>query len=92
MGDMSLFGAAVYAKKSDSLARGKVVQVTIDDETTTAIVRSEAPLEDTKQIRYGLEFIQPTEAFLDKITGVTENARRMLGEEVSEEQLWLRSS
>ena len=92
VGDLSLFGAGVYAKKSDKLARGKVVQVTIDKETTTAIIRSEIPSEDSKQIRYGLEFIQPTEEFLDKIREVTESARRLLGEEVVDNQLWLRSS
>lgn len=91
VGDLSLFGAAVYAKKSDKLARGKVVQVTIDDETTTAIIRSESESQDSKQVRYGLEFIQPTEEFLDKIRGITEHARKMLGEEVVDDQLWLRS-
>lgn len=90
--DLSMFGASVLAKKSDRLARGKVVQVTIDDQTTTAIVRSEIPNENSKQSRYGLEFIQPTDEFLDRIRHVTETARRIQGEDIREEQLWLRSS
>ncbi len=90
--DLSMFGASVYAKKSDKLARGKVVQVTIDDQTSTAIVRSEIASAESKQTRYGLEFIQPTEEFLDRIRQVTEAARRIQGEDIREEQLWLRSS
>lgn len=90
--DLSMFGASVFAKKSDRLARGKVVQVTIDDQTTTAIVRSEIKSDESKLTRYGLEFIQPTEEFLDRIRTVTETARRIQGEDIREEQLWLRSS
>lgn len=90
--DLSMFGASVYAKKSDNLARGKVVQVAINDETTTAIVRSENRNQETKRTRYGLEFIQPPEAFIDQIRELTESARRVSGEDVREEQLWLRSS
>ena len=90
--DLSMFGASVHAKKSDKLGRGKVVQVTINDETTTAIVRSEHEGDRDKRMRYGLEFIQPSEEFLDQIREVTENARRSQGEDVREEQLWLRTS
>ena len=70
--DLSMFGASVHAKKSDKLGRGKVVQVTINDETTTAIVRSEHEGDGDKLMRYGLEFIQPSEEFLDQIREVTE--------------------
>lgn len=90
--DLSMFGASVFAKKSDRLGRGKVVQVTINDETTTAIVRSERKDEESKRTRYGLEFIQPSDEFLEQVTLITEQVRRTLGEEVLEEQLWLRSS
>ena len=90
--DVSLFGAAVHAKKSDKLARGKVVQVTINDETTTAIVRSERKTNDAKSTRYGLEFIQPSENFLEQVRIITESSRQEGGEEVREEKLWLRTS
>lgn len=90
--DMSMFGASVYANKSDKIARGQVVEVAIGDEKTTAIVRSEKPGGDTKTLlRYGLEFIKPTDAFLAEVRLITETCRRMVGEDVSEEQLWLRS-
>lgn len=90
--DLSMFGASVVAKKSDRLGRGKVVQVTINDETTSAIVRSEQPAEDSKRIRYGLEFVQPSDEFLEHVNSITDDAKRNLGEDVLEEQLWLRSS
>jgi len=87
-----MFGASVYASKTDKLARGQVVEVTIGDEKTTAIVRSEKPGDSDKLLRYGLEFIKPTDEFLAEVRLITETCRRMVGEEVSEEQLWLRSS
>lgn len=87
-----MFGASVVAKKSDRLGRGKVVQVTLDNETTTAIVRSEKSIPDSKQLRYGLEFIQPSDEFLAKVTVLTEAARKNLGENVVDEALWLRTS
>lgn len=90
--DLSLFGASVHAKKSDKLARGKVVQVTVNDETTTAIVRSERESSDPKTTRYGLEFIQPSEKFLEQVQMVTEASRSTSGEAVREEQLWLRTT
>ncbi len=91
--DMSMFGASVYANKSDKLARGQVVEVSIGHEKTTAIVRSEKPGGDSKRLaRYGLEFIKPTEAFLAEVRLITETCRRIVGEDVGEEQLWLRSS
>ena len=89
--DLSLFGAAVHAKKSDKLARGKVVQVTVNDETTTAIVRSERMDEGEQNTRYGLEFIQPSENFLEQVSLITESSREDQGEAVREEQLWLRT-
>lgn len=91
--DMSMFGASVYANKSDKLARGQVVEVSIGREKTTAIVRSEKPAGDSKRLsRYGLEFIKPTDAFLAEVRLITETCRRIVGEDVGEEQLWLRSS
>jgi hypothetical protein len=90
--DLSMFGASVYASKSDKLARGQVVEVSIGYEKTTAIVRSEKPGESKRLGRYGLEFIKPTDEFLSEVRLITETCRRMVGEDVSEEQLWLRSS
>lgn len=91
--DMSMFGASVYANKSDKLARGQVVEVFIGHEKTTAIVRSEKPGGDSKRLaRYGLEFIKPTDEFLSEVRLITETCRRMVGEDVGHEQLWLRSS
>lgn len=90
--DMSMFGASVYANKSDKIARGQVVEVAIGRYKTTAIVRSEKPSGDAKTLlRYGLEFIQPTPEFLAEVRLITETCRRMVGEDVNEEQLWLRS-
>ena len=90
--DMSMFGASVYANKSDKLARGQVVEVLIGNEKTAAIVRSEKPGGSTRLGRYGLEFIKPTEQFLAEVRLITETCRRMVGEDVGEEQMWLRSS
>jgi hypothetical protein len=91
--DMSMFGASVYANKSDKLARGQVVEVSIGRENTTAIIRSEKTSDDSKRLaRYGIEFIKPSEAFLGEVRFITETGRRMVGEDVSHEQLWLRSS
>ncbi len=90
--DMSMFGASVYAAKSDKLARGQVVEVSIDGEKTTAIVRSEKPGETKRLARFGLEFIKPSDEFLAQVRLITENCRRMVGEDVGEEQVWLRSS
>ena len=87
-----MFGASVHAKKADKLARGKVVQVTVNDETTTAIIRSEIETPDEKTTRYGLEFIQPSESFLEQVQLITEASRQTGGEAVREEQLWLRTS
>lgn len=91
--DMSMFGASVYANKSDKLARGQVVEVFIGHEKTAAIVRSEKPGGESKKLaRYGLEFIKPSDEFLSEVRLITETCRRMVGEDVSGEQLWLRSS
>lgn len=91
--DMSMFGASVVANKSDKLARGQVVQVTLGPEKTTAIIRSEKPSEDGKnQRRYGIEFINPTDRFLAEVRLITETCRRLAGEQVGQEQMWLRSS
>lgn len=87
-----MFGASVYAAKSDKLARGQVVEVLIGGYKTTAIVRSEKPGGEKKLARYGLEFIKPSEEFLAEVRVITETCRRMVGEDVGEEQVWLRSS
>lgn len=88
-----MFGAAVYASPSDKLARGQVVEVTIGTEKTTAIVRSEQGTDEAKKLsRFGLEFIKPTEEFLAEVRLITESCRHMVGEDVGQEQLWLRSS
>ena len=89
---MSIFGASVYAKKSDRLGRGQVVEVRLGNHKTTAIVRSEQSGDGDGQKRYGLEFVSPTEAFLTEVRLITEACRRIAGEEVGQEQLWLRSS
>jgi len=91
--DMSMFGASVYANKSDKLGRGQVVEVALGPEKTAAIVRWEKPGGDNKTLRrYGLEFIQPTEAFLSEVSMITDMGRRMVGEDAGHEQIWLRSS
>ncbi|MFT7476023.1 MAG: hypothetical protein ACI81L_002969 [Verrucomicrobiales bacterium] len=91
--DMSMFGTSVYANRSDKLARGQVVEVSIGRENTTAIIRSENPSEDSKRLaRYGIEFIKPSEAFLSEVRAITETCRRMAGEDIGQEELWLRSS
>lgn len=91
--DMSMFGASVYAAKGDKIAKGQVVQVTIGDERATAIVRSERPSQERATLcRYGLEFIKPSDSFLNEVRLITETARRLSGEEIGQEQLWLRSS
>lgn len=90
--DMSMFGASVYAAASDKLARGQVVEVSIGGEKTTAIVRSEKPGDGKRLSRFGLEFIKPTDEFLSEVRLITESCRRMVGEDVGHEQVWLRSS
>lgn len=91
--DMSMFGASVFAKKSDKLARGQVVEVSLGHNKTTAIIRSEQPTKDgDSRSRYGLEFINPTDSFLAEVRLITETSRRIAGEDVGHEQLWLRSS
>lgn len=91
--DLSMFGASVIADDSDKLARGQVVEVRLGPNATTAIVRSERPLEGERTLkRFGLEFVKPTDSFLAEIRLVTETSRQIAGEEISHEQLWLRSS
>ncbi len=90
--DLSMFGASVYASKSDKISRGQVVEVSIGHEKSTAIVRSERESGDSKKlVRYGLEFIKPSDAFLNEVRMITESCRRMVGEDVRQESLWLRS-
>lgn len=91
--DLSMFGVSVLAEQSDGLKRGQVVRVTLDDATTTAIVRHEEAVDDDDNsvIRYGLEFIRPPDEFVIKAHDITNMARELIGEQVSEE-LWLRSS
>lgn len=90
--DLSMFGASVYASKSEKIARGQVVEVAIGNEKSTAIVRSERESGDSKKLsRYGLEFIKPSDAFLNEVRMITESCRRMVGEDISHESMWLRS-
>jgi hypothetical protein len=91
--DLSMFGASVIANKSDKLARGQVVEVTLGPEKTTAIIRSERQSEDgNNRNQYGIEFIKPTDGFLAEVRLITETCRRIAGEHVSQEEMWLRSS
>lgn len=93
--DMSMFGASVYAAKNEKIAKGQVVEVAIGDAKTAAIVRSERPGSESRNVlRYGLEFIKPSEEFLDQVRMITESCRRIVGEDTNkdQEQLWLRSS
>jgi len=88
--DLSVFGASIYVSKSDGIRKGQVVQVTIDGASTSAIVRNEHTEADNR-MRCGIEFIQPSDAFL-AITGrIINEVRNSGGERVSEE-LWLRSA
>ena len=88
--DLSIFGASIYVSKSDGIRRGQVLQVTIDGASTSAIVRNEA-VEPDNRLRCGLEFIQPSDAFLAIIGRLINEVRSTQGENVSEE-LWLRSA
>ncbi|MDW3176977.1 MAG: hypothetical protein R8J94_06310 [Acidimicrobiia bacterium] len=91
--DLSMFGSSVFANKSDRLARGQVLEVRLGSTKTTAIVRSEQSSgEGDGRLRYGLEFINPTDEFLSEVRLITETCRRIAGEDVGQEQLWLRSS
>ena len=80
--DLSMFGASVYANRSDKLARGQVVEVALGPEKTTAIVRSEQQVGDKTLRRYGLEFIKPTDAFLSEVRLITETCERLVGDDV----------
>lgn len=91
--DLSMFGASVVASASDKIAKGQVVEVSLSGTKTTAIVRSERPAnEGVDMFRYGLEFIKPSDDFLEEVRGITESCRRMAGENLGQEQMWLRSS
>ena len=87
-----MFGASVYANRSDKLARGQVVEVALGPEKTTAIVRSEQQVGDKTLRRYGLEFIKPSDAFLSEVRLITETCESLAGADVRHEQLWLRTS
>ncbi len=88
--DLSVFGASIFVSKSDGIRRGQVVQVTIDGASTSAIVRNEFP-ESGDRLRCGLEFIQPSDAFLTITGRIINEVRATDGVSVSEE-LWLRSA
>ena len=91
--DLSMFGASVFANKSDRIARGQVLGVSLGPTKATAIVRSEQPSGDGDgRLRYGLEFINPTDDFLAEVGLITETCRRIAGEHAGQEQLWLRTS
>lgn len=89
--DLSIFGASVVVSKSDGLRRGQVVQVTLNGESTSAIVRNELPVPDAKKHRCGLEFVKPSDAFLGHVGDIINQVRKLEGDNVSEE-LWLKSA
>ncbi len=90
--DMSMFGTSVYANASSGMKKGQVVQITIGSESTTAIIRSEEKTNEKKRSRFGIEFIQPSDEFLDEVRIITNEARRLMGEQVGQENLWLKSA
>ncbi|MGI9605408.1 MAG: hypothetical protein ACR2P0_04650 [Acidimicrobiales bacterium] len=90
--DLSQFGASVIASKSEGLKRGQVLKVKINDSETAAIVRNEFSIpENKRKFRYGLEFVQPSQTFLAAVSDITNEARRLSGENVIDTDLWLRS-
>jgi len=90
--DLSVFGASVVVSKADGLQKGQVVKVTLNGNSTSAIVRNELPIpHETKIHRCGLEFVKPTEEFIAEVTQLINLARKLRGDEASEE-LWLRSA
>lgn len=90
--DLSMFGASVYAGPASKLAKGQVIEVVIAGEKTAAIIRSERPGEaGGNERRYGIEFIKPTDEFLAHVRSITELCRHEQGEQVTSEQIWLRS-
>ena len=91
--DLSVFGASVVVEHSDGLKKGQVVKVTLNDESTSAIVRNELPVaESTKKHRCGLEFVKPSDAFIAEVTQIINQARAMHGSGQPNEELWLRSA
>ena len=90
--DLSVFGASVVVAPSDGLKRGQVVQVTINGESTSAIVRNEKDDPTEKGMkRCGIEFVKPAEEFVAIITDVINHVKSLEGTEASEE-IWLRSA
>jgi len=88
--DLSIFGASVLVGKSDGLRRGQVVQVMISGEKTSAIVRNEFPTDNPKVQRCGIEFVKPSDRFLEIVTSIINTTRSM--DTQSNEELWLRSA
>lgn len=88
-----MFGASVFAEKTAKLAQGQVVEVSIGNSSTAAIIRSERVEGTTpNELRFGLEFIKPSDAFLGEVRLLTESYRRAQGGSVKGEELWLRTS
>ena len=90
--DMSIFGASVVVAPSDGLKRGQVVQVSINGESTSAIVRNEMDDPDHDgMLRCGIEFVKPPDAFVDGVTEIINRVKALQGATASEE-IWLRSA
>lgn len=88
--DLSIFGASVLVHKADGVGRGQVVQVSINGHKTSAIVRNEFPTDDKKVARCGIEFIKPSDAFLQVVGEIINQARHT--DAKTNEELWLRSA
>jgi len=90
--DLSIFGASVVVSPSDGLKRGQVVQVSINGESTSAIVRNEKDdPEERNMHRCGIEFVKPPDAFVEIITDIINRVKALDGAEANEE-IWLRSA
>lgn len=90
--DMSIFGASVVVSPSDGLKRGQVVQVSINGESTSAIVRNQKDDPDHEgMFRCGIEFVKPPDAFVDIVTDIIDRVKQLEGQKASEE-IWLRSA
>ena len=90
--DLSIFGASVVVSPSDGLKRGQVVQVSINGESTSAIVRNEKEDPDNRKMqRCGIEFVKPPDSFVEIITDIINRVKALEGAAASEE-IWLRSA
>lgn len=90
--DLSIFGASVVVAPSDGLKRGQVVQVAINGESTSAIVRNQKDDPDhAGLLRCGIEFVKPPDEFVGYVTDIINRVKKLEGENASEE-IWLRSA